>query len=108
MAINALLCKIIFDENPDHEFYIEESFPLDWMFPHLSPYGIIMKINREPLKTLPEEVFEKDHEFWSQYSERLIGNWITYYNEERPHSSHGLLTPTEAYDIRSDKLKAAA
>lgn len=37
-----------------------------------------------------------------------IGNWITYYNEERPHSSHGLLTPAEAYDIRNDKLKAAA
>ncbi|SMD05077.1 putative transposase [Primorskyibacter flagellatus] len=37
-----------------------------------------------------------------------IGNWITYYNEERPHSSNGLLTPAEAYDIRNDKLKAAA
>jgi thioredoxin-like negative regulator of GroEL len=48
------------------------------MYPHLTPFGVIMKINRQPLKTLPEEVFEKDHEFWSQYSERLIGNWITY------------------------------
>lgn len=27
-----------------------------------------------------------------------IGAWISYYNEKRPHSSHGLLTPTEAYD----------
>ena len=27
---------------------------------------------------MPEDVFKKDHEFWSQYSERLIGNWITY------------------------------
>jgi len=39
MAINGLLTKVIFDQNPDHEFYVEESFPLDWMFPHLTPFG---------------------------------------------------------------------
>lgn len=37
-----------------------------------------------------------------------IGTWITYYNEKRPHSSHGLLTPGEAYDSRAPNLKAAA
>lgn len=78
MSINGLLTKVMFDQNPNNEFFVEESFPLDWMYPHLTPFGIIMKINRQPLKTLPEEVFEKDHDFWSQYSERLIGNWITY------------------------------
>ena len=24
-----------------------------------------------------------------------IGKWLTYYNAERPHSTHGILTPTE-------------
>ena len=28
--------------------------------------------------TLPDDVFKRDHAFWSKYSERLIGNWITY------------------------------
>src|SRR5205814_9781722 len=37
MSINGLITKIIFDRNPDREFYVEESFPLDWMYPHLSP-----------------------------------------------------------------------
>jgi len=78
MAINGLLTKVIFDHNPDHEFYVEESFPLDWMYPHLTPYGIIMKINRQPIPELTEEIVRRDHEFWSQYSQRLIGNWITY------------------------------
>lgn len=78
MAINALLTKVIFDKNPDREFFIEESFPLEWMYPYLTPYGIIMKINREPLPALTEEMMQKDHEFWSKYSERAIGNWITY------------------------------
>lgn len=26
-----------------------------------------------------------------------IGKWLNYYNSERPHSTHGLLTPDEAY-----------
>jgi thioredoxin-like negative regulator of GroEL len=78
MMINGLLCKVIFDRNPTNDFYIEESFPLDWMYPYETPSGIIMKINRQPLATLPDDVYKKDHEFWSKYSERLIGNWITY------------------------------
>lgn len=76
MSINGLLTQIIFDKNPDHEFFIEESFPLDWMFPYLTPYGIIMKLNREPLTEFTEDIYQTDREFWSRYSERLIGNWI--------------------------------
>ena len=76
MAINGLLTKTIFDKNPNHEFYIEESFPLDWMFPYLTPYGIILKLNREPVEAITEEMLVDDRQFWSQYMERLIGNWI--------------------------------
>jgi putative transposase len=25
-----------------------------------------------------------------------IGKWLTHYNSERPHSTHGILTPDEA------------
>jgi tetratricopeptide (TPR) repeat protein len=78
MSINALLCRVIFDANPDHEFFIEESFPLEWMYPYLTPFGIIMKINRQPLAALDEETLRRDHEFWRQYSNRLVGDWITY------------------------------
>jgi tetratricopeptide (TPR) repeat protein len=78
MMINGLLCKVIFDHNPTNEFFVEESFPLDWMYPYETPFGVIMKINRDPLAELPPDVFKKDHDFWSKYSERLIGNWITY------------------------------
>lgn len=27
-----------------------------------------------------------------------IGRWIDYYNNARPHSAHGILTPDEAHD----------
>ena len=78
MTINGLITKDMFDKNPNNEFFVEESFPLDWMFPHLTPFGVIMKINRQPLPELSEEICARDHEFWSQFSSRLIGNWITY------------------------------
>jgi tetratricopeptide (TPR) repeat protein len=48
------------------------------MFPHLTPFGIIMKINRQPLAELSEDILRRDHEFWTQFSKRLIGDWITY------------------------------
>ncbi|HWX20180.1 MAG TPA: tetratricopeptide repeat protein [Candidatus Binatia bacterium] len=78
MAINGLLTKVIFDHNPKNEFFVEESFPLKWMYPYQEPYGIIMKINRQPLAELNDDIVKRDHEFWTQYSERLIGNWINY------------------------------
>ena len=78
MMINGLLCKVIFDHNPTNEFFVEESFPLDWMYPYETPFGIIMKINRDPVLSFTDDVYKKDHEFWSRYSERFIGNWITY------------------------------
>ena len=78
MMINGLLCKVIFDRNPTNDFYVEESFPLDWMYPYETPSGIIMKINRNPLPSLSADIYKKDHDFWSKYSDRLVGNWITY------------------------------
>jgi thioredoxin-like negative regulator of GroEL len=78
MSINGLLTKVIFDHNPTNEFFVEESFPLDWMYPYLTPFGIIMKINRQPVPEFTEDIVKRDHEFWSEYSRRLIGNWITY------------------------------
>ena len=78
MALNALISKMIFDKNPTNEFYVEESFPLDWMFPHLTPNGFIMKINRAAVPELTDDMVKRDHAFWAKAAERLVGNWITY------------------------------
>ena len=37
-----------------------------------------------------------------------IGKWLTYYNSERPHSTHGILTPDEAYERKTVPMKLAA
>jgi tetratricopeptide (TPR) repeat protein len=77
MGINSYVTKVMFDANTNHEFYVEESYPMDWMYSYLTPFGVIMKVNRQPLD-LSDEIIERDHLFWSQYSDRLVGNWITY------------------------------
>ena len=37
-----------------------------------------------------------------------IEKWIAYYNAERPHSTHGILTPDEAYDRKMEPMSSAA
>ena len=70
MQINGLLTKIIFDRNSNREFYVEESFPLDWMYPYLEPHGLIMKINRQPLAELPGDIVNQDHDYWTNCVQR--------------------------------------
>jgi beta-lactamase regulating signal transducer with metallopeptidase domain len=76
MQVNGLLAKIIFDKNPGHEFFIEESFPLDWMYPYLEPHGLIMKINREPLSEISDAMVRQDREFWQPRVDQMIGGWL--------------------------------
>jgi len=76
MEINGLLVKVIFDKDPDREFYIEESFPLDWMYPYLEPHGLIMKINRQPLAKMPGEIVQRDQDYWTKTISPMIGGWL--------------------------------
>jgi hypothetical protein len=78
MAINGLLTRLMFEKNPERDFYIEESFPLNWMYPHLSPHGLIFKINRQPLLELPDEFVQRDREYWTRYTRPMIGDWLSF------------------------------
>ncbi|MDB6121057.1 MAG: Regulatory protein BlaR1 [Pedosphaera sp.] len=77
MEINGLLIKIILEKNPNREFYIEESFPLDWMYPYLSPHDLILELHHKPLTGLDEETLQRDYNYWKQFTGELIGDWIT-------------------------------
>ena len=37
-----------------------------------------------------------------------IGKWLTYYNSERPHSTHGIMTPDEVYAKKTEPMRLAA
>ncbi len=77
MAINGILSKLIFERNLEREFYVEESFPLNWMYPHLSPHGLILKINRQPISGLANEIAQRDREYWARYIGPMVGDWLT-------------------------------
>jgi len=76
MGVNALLAKVVFEKNTNREFYIEESFPLDWMYPYLEPHGLIFKLNRQPLSKLSDEIVRRDHDYWTNCVAPMIGGWL--------------------------------
>lgn len=73
MQINGILARQIFDNNPGHEFYVEESYVIPWMYEFLEPHGLIMKICRQPSQ-LTAEVIAKDRAFWDWYCRRLMAD----------------------------------
>ncbi len=74
MEINGILAEMIFEyNNYRHDFYIEESYVIRWMYPYLTPHGLIMKINakKTPLDT---KTIRDDQDFWDWYTRRLAGD----------------------------------
>ncbi|HXI84675.1 MAG TPA: DUF2723 domain-containing protein [Verrucomicrobiae bacterium] len=78
MNINGILTKWIFDHAKDkHSFYVEESYVIPWMYPYLTPAGIIMKINHDPLPgpqqdpQLWEGIVKRDKAYWDKLCEEL-------------------------------------
>jgi putative transposase len=52
----------------------------------------------------------KNHspDFKARVALEAIGKWLAYYNVERPHSTHGILTPDEAYASKIEPMRLAA
>ena len=75
MEINGILCKMLFDHNKEkHEFFVEESYVIDWMYPYLEPYGLIMKLHKEELPHLGKETIQRDTTFWKNVIASLLKN----------------------------------
>jgi hypothetical protein len=77
MAIHARLVRKIFDLNPDRQFYVEESYPLDWTYPHLIPAGPIFKINRTKVENLSVEAVARDRAYWDARLKTTLGRTVT-------------------------------
>ncbi|OGV84753.1 MAG: hypothetical protein A2340_04340 [Lentisphaerae bacterium RIFOXYB12_FULL_60_10] len=74
MEINGVLCEMIFNHNKfKHDFFVEESYVIRWMYPYLEPHGLIMKINREPFQ-FTQEMANNDRDFWDWYTRRLTAD----------------------------------
>jgi tetratricopeptide (TPR) repeat protein len=72
---HSVVTRLIWEKNRDaHEFFVEESFPMEWSYDHAEPHGLVYRINREPLKELSADIVRKDFEFWDDYLRKLKGN----------------------------------
>ncbi len=72
MEINGILCDMMFAKNKvRHAFYIEESYVINWMFPYLSPHGLIMKLNSVP-QQISRDNIQSDMDFWDWYTRHLL------------------------------------
>jgi tetratricopeptide (TPR) repeat protein len=72
---HAAIAQWIFEKNKDQrEFFIEESFPMEWTYAYAVPNGLSYRLNKEPLETLPPEVVAEDFRYWNDYVERLLGD----------------------------------
>jgi tetratricopeptide (TPR) repeat protein len=72
MEINGILTRMMFDhEKFRRSFYIEESYVIQWMYPYLTPHGLIMKINPSE-GALNANIVRNDMDFWDWYTRRLL------------------------------------
>ena len=72
MDINGILTRKMFDhERLRRDFYVEESYVIKWMYPFLTPHGLIMKINAEE-NALNDSIIRNDMAFWDWYTRRLL------------------------------------
>lgn len=76
MELSSLLVKDVFDGNPSRQFFIEESYPLNWMYGYLSPHGLIMQLNREPMPSLSEAEVVRDQAYWKKLTDEMLGGWL--------------------------------
>jgi len=77
MTINGLLARKIFESNSGHEFFLEESYSIDWMYPYLAPHKLIMKLERTPVAQLSSAQVAEDQNYWKKLSSDMLGDWLT-------------------------------
>ena len=79
MEINGILAQWIFEKNKaKHAFYVEESYAIPWMYPYMQPYGVILKLEKEPLPSPQEnqalwrDIIAKDKNYWDTLTKEFL------------------------------------
>jgi hypothetical protein len=76
MEVHARLVKLILKRNPKPDFYWEESYPLDLLYPHLTPHGLIFKLHHDPLPAMASSTLDADNKFWTGQCQAMVGQWL--------------------------------
>lgn len=72
---HAAIAQWIFEKNKDkREFFVEESFPMEWTYAHAVPHGLSYRLNKEPMESIPAEAVAEDFRFWNLYVAKLLSD----------------------------------
>lgn len=100
--------KWIWEKNRDkHDFFVEESFPITWTYDYAIPHGLVYKINKTKLDSLPKEAVEADFKFWKDYKAKLLNN-PEYKNDLDAQRSFAKLRQSIGNIYRHRKMDAEA
>ncbi len=104
------IVRWIFERNKtDHPFFVEESYPLRWSYPHAVPEGLVYRIAPEPLASLPREVIAADTAFWREKTATLLAD-PTFQRDFDAHRAFSKLRTTggNLYEFRQLLPEATA
>ena len=107
-ALFSVILRWLWEKNRDeHEFFIEESFPISWTYDYAIPHGLIYKLSKTRVETLPKAAVERDFAYWKDYSARLLGdpNFKRDFDAQRSFSK---LRQTVAHIYRHRGMSAEA
>jgi putative transposase len=51
------------------------------------------------IRTLKEQCTHRHRFETQQHASRVIGDWIGFYNTQRPHQALGMKTPARAFEL---------
>jgi len=77
VSLNSAVAEWIFLKNRDkkdgspRQFFVEESFPMQWSYPYAIPHGLCYEINHDKMEALPPGTAEKDLAWWDDYIRKL-------------------------------------
>jgi hypothetical protein len=75
MLINERLVRLLQQKNGSRQVYYEESFPLENLYSHAAPTGLILKLSGSPLERLPPASIENDRVYWTELVRSLAGEF---------------------------------
>jgi len=74
-VLNSLVGEWIWQRNKDQRnFFVEESFPMEWSYPNAVPHGLCYEIKKNPVPVLSAEIVQGDMQYWRDYIDHLKRN----------------------------------
>lgn len=108
LVVFSTVLKWIWEKNRDeHEFFIEESFPIAWTYDYAIPHGLIYQLNKTKVESLTPEMVAKDFDFWKQYKTHLLNNPL-YHKDLDAQRSFSKLRQTIGNIYRHRKMTSEA